>query len=155
MLFFSALILEGFVFYQVKFRLDTSMIVIAIAFLLQFFLRLPFLSYNGQSVNAVASLAHAVMYFLLYYFIFEMWRHQAKLKSDNFTLHLKATKTLTRAKLFIFTVLGLWAVAMQVFFIIKSLPETYAQYAEVLDVVLIVRGFAKLLLDLFMIWKFR
>lgn len=89
-LFFVALLLEAYVLYRVKLRLDTSMIVISLAFLLQFFLRLPFLSYDGQGVNAFASLAHALMYALLYYFIFEMWRHQAKLQSDTLEAHLAA-----------------------------------------------------------------
>lgn len=51
----------------------------------------------------------------------------------------------------VYAVLGLWAVTMQAFFIVKSMPETYAQCAKALDAVIIVRGFAKLLLDLYMI----
>ena len=77
--FSAALILITLVFIRVRLHLDLSMICLSLLYLLQFFLRLPFMSGFGGGVSSVDSLAHALIYFLLYFFIFEMWRYEAKL----------------------------------------------------------------------------
>jgi len=73
--FGAAFFLVTLVFIRVRLKLDLSMICLATLYLVQFFLRLPFISGFGGGASSFDSLAHALIYFLLYFFIFEMWRH--------------------------------------------------------------------------------
>ncbi len=65
-----ALVLEAFVFCKVKFRLDLSMMIISLAYLLSLFLRLPLFSDNGKGMNIVTGMSYVLIYAVLYYFIF-------------------------------------------------------------------------------------
>jgi hypothetical protein len=46
------------------------MMIISLAYLLSFFLRLPLFSDNGKGMNIVTGMANVLIYAVLYYFIF-------------------------------------------------------------------------------------
>ena len=79
--FSVGVVLEAWLIYRVRMRLDVSMIVITASYILSYCLRFPQLSNDGEGLNMATTISISITYFLLYYFIFEMRGIVDKLRS--------------------------------------------------------------------------
>ena len=75
--------IEFIVAYKVRLRLDWSMIVISLAFLLSFSIRSIVLPFNQAASRMIQATASLIIQAMLYFFVFEMVNMQLFLQSES------------------------------------------------------------------------
>ena len=72
---------QGVVLWRVGVKnLDVSMVIIQLAYLVSFILRLIF---SGHALNLITSIAATLIWCMLFYFVFEMKKVENKLYSNS------------------------------------------------------------------------
>ena len=148
------LVAEAYVVIKVRMRLDWSMITIAVAYLLSFFFRTPI--FPETELNLVHAFASMVIWGIMYFFVFEMKRLQDTLTSQTLKDNLAKAKKTSFYRWLVFSVFLLVIVssANALYLTKMTSNDTYLQYQTMFDIVLIVRGISKILIDIYMFSQF-
>lgn len=141
-IFAVTLIAQVVVLFKVKIsNLDHSMIVISLAYLLSFLLRIFF---TGSSLNVITLTSATIIWSILFLFVFEMKRLENKLSSDSLEDNVKRNNRLRVEQGALYLLyLGLGVLPEYLYF---ALPPD----ADTFDTVFIVMGVTLALVHLYM-----
>lgn len=109
---------EALVLWRVRLAwLDTSMIVISIAYTVSFAARLFF---RGGSLNLLTNCAGYLIWAILFFFVFEMKRVENKLSSDSFDEDIRRNSRFSAEKIVFYSIfVGVCTIPIWVFYILK------------------------------------
>ena len=123
-IFGITLIAQVLVLLKVKMSsLDASMIVISLAYVVSFLLRIFF---TGSSLNVITLTAATIIWSILFFFIFEMKKLKSKLSSDTLEDFIARNKPLRIERVVLYVVyLGLGVLPEYVFYAVPPNPEVF------------------------------
>lgn len=134
-------------FLKVRCQIDLPAIIISVAYLVSILLRTPLVP--NTDLNLLHATASMIIWGVLYFFTFEMRHLEDKLKSDTFEENLKKSKVTRRLELLVYSSFLLIIVSSAFgLYLTKMISmQAYRDNQRFFDVVLVVRGITKIVID--------
>jgi len=137
-------------FLSVRCHIDLPAIIISVAYLVSILLRTPLVPHTD--LNLLHATASMIIWGVLYFFTFEMRQLEDKLKSETFEENIKKSKVTRRMKLIVYSAFLLIIVSSAFgLYITKMISmQAYRDNQIFFDIVLILRGVTKIVIDAYM-----
>ncbi len=141
-------------FLRVRCHMDLPAIIISVAYLVSILLRTPLVP--NSDLNLLHATASMIIWGVLYFFTFEMRHLEDKLKSETFEENITNSKMTRRRKLLVYSAFLLIIVSSAFgLYLTKMINiQAYRDNQRLFDVVLVVRGITKIVIDSYMCQMF-
>ncbi len=141
-------------FLRVRCHIDMPAIIISVAYLVSILLRTPLVP--NSDLNLWHLTAPMIIWVVLYFFTFEMRHLEDKLKSETFEENIMKSKVTRRWKLLVYSAfLIICSSSAFGLYLTKMINmQAYRDNQRLFDVVLVVRGITKIVIDSYMCQMF-